>query len=229
MKQLPDPEIYEQELAYMPYRESLRRVTDVICSQAPINGCLLDLMCGPGYLLGQISKRRRDLSLLGVDLDKNYIAHARRKHPILNLNVGDVLSWKPARLFEVVVCTGALHHIPYEKQEGVVRRIASMIKPNGFAVLSDCYIDDYSNETERRIAAAKLGYEYLSETIANGAPREVVEATIEILRNDVMMDEFKTSLRKRLPLFERHFGNVDIFKTWPQGATQYGDYYAILS
>jgi trans-aconitate methyltransferase len=227
MKESPKPEVYGQELIYMPYKESLRSVADIICSQTPLNGSLVDLMCGPGYLLGQIAARRKDLSLRGVDLDERYVDYSKEKYPEISFEVGDVLLWEPKQLFDAVICTGALHHISYEKQAQAVERMDSMVKPDGFCIVSDSYIDDYSNENERKIAAAKLDYEYLRETIQNGAPKPVIEATIDILHNDVLMREFKTSLKKRLLIFQRVFGQVESLKTWPEFESEYGDYISI--
>jgi 2-polyprenyl-3-methyl-5-hydroxy-6-metoxy-1,4-benzoquinol methylase len=224
MKELPESETYEQELVYMPYKESLKKVLETISSQVPINGSLFDIMCGPGYLLGKIAEIRKDLILHGVDSDERYIVHSKEKYPGISFEVGDVLSWKPKELFDVVICTGSVHHIPYKKQEEAIKRIASMVNPGGLCIISDCYIDDYSDEKERKMAAAKLGYEYLRETINNGAPDDVVVATIDILHNDVMMDEFKNSVKKRLPIFQKYFKNVEVIKTWPNIDSEYGDY-----
>jgi 2-polyprenyl-3-methyl-5-hydroxy-6-metoxy-1,4-benzoquinol methylase len=228
MKSLPISEVYEKELAYMPYKESLKEVADVICSRAPKGGSLLDLMCGPGYLLGKIAERRRDLVLRGIDLDKGYIEYARRRYSGVNFHVGDVLTRTGGSTFDVAICTGALHHLPYERQEEFIKRFSTFIKWEGFGLISDCYIDNYGSEEERKLAAAKLGYEYLKETIRNGAPDEVVAATVDILHNDVMKNEFKTSLIKRMPIFKRVFNKVELFKTWPDKESQYGDYYVIL-
>jgi 2-polyprenyl-3-methyl-5-hydroxy-6-metoxy-1,4-benzoquinol methylase len=224
MIDLPSSEIYEQELFYMPYRKSLQKVLEIICEQSPPDGSLLDLMCGPGYLLGEIAEKRSDLSLKGVDFDERYINHAREKYSGIEFEVGDVLSWNPKDPYDVVICTGALHHIQYENQAMMIKRIASIVKPKGPVIISDCYIDDFSNEAERQLAAAKLGYEYMKETIMNGAPREVVKATADILHNDVMMDEFKTSLSKRLRSIKDNFGEIEIIKTWPETDSEYGDY-----
>jgi 2-polyprenyl-3-methyl-5-hydroxy-6-metoxy-1,4-benzoquinol methylase len=224
MKGLPDSEIYEQELLYMPYRESLKQVFDYVCQNAPENGTLIDLMCGPGYLLGKIASKRKDLKLKGLDIDERYIPYAKKKYPHIDFELGDILKLKSQEQCDVVICTGSLHHIPYSQQENAVQKMASMFKSGGFVLISDCYIDNYSNETERKIAAAKLGYEYLRETIQNGAPESAVKATMEILENDVLMKEFKTSMKKRLPIFKKFFGNVDIVKTWPTFESEYGDY-----
>lgn len=227
MKELPDSKIYEQELVYMPYKDSLKRVLDYICQNTPENGSLLDLMCGPGYLLGKISDLRKDLTLKGVDFDQRYIDFSKEKYPHIDFEIGDVLEWEPSEPYDAVICTGSVHHIPYEQQEKVVARMASMVKPDGFVLISDCYINGYSNEKERKLEAAKLGYEYLRETTQNGAPDEVIEATIDILHNDVMMEEFKTSYEKRLPSFKKYFAEIETFKTWPKFESEYGDYITI--
>ena len=69
MEELPPPDVYEEEISYMPYQKSLSIVFELVTSQTASNGSVLDLMCGPGCLLGQISKKRRDLHLKGVDFD----------------------------------------------------------------------------------------------------------------------------------------------------------------
>jgi len=229
MKELPESKIYEQELLYMPYKKSLAKVLEIINLQAPKNAALLDIMCGPGYLLGKIAKSRKDLALLGVDSDERYISFSKEKYPGINFEVGDVLTWQPNKPFEVVICTGSIHHISYEKQDLAIQRIAKMAVPDGLVIISDCHIDDYESETERKIAAAKLGYEYLISTIKNGATDEVIAATIDILDNDVMMNEFKTSVKKRMPIFKKYFKSVEVIKTWPDFDSEYGDYIMVCS
>jgi len=228
MKELPPSDVYERELYYMPYKDSINAILNYIISNTPKNGSVLDLMCGPGYLLGEIRKKRPDLKLSGVDIDKRYITHAKKKYPNIHFEVGDVLIWTPEKKFDVVLCTGSIHHIEYKKQEDFVKRIPSMISLGGFSILSDCHINDYKNEIERKIAAAKLGYEYLIATIKNGADEEVIEATVDILNNDVLMNEYKTSIKKRLPIYKKYFPKVKVNKTWPKNKEEgYGDYWVI--
>lgn len=225
MLQAPPAKDYETGLGYWPYKLSLKRVEEIVQLLAERKGKLLDLMCGPGYLLGRINSQRSDLSLHGVDLDSGNIHLAQKKYPAINFELADVLEWNSDEQFDAVLCTGALHHLPYEKQESLMKKMFDLTKSGGFGMLADCYIDNYSNETERKLAAAKLGYEYLVETIKNGAPPEVIEDTADILRNDVVMAEFKDSLEKRLPTFERVFGKFKIKKIWPNDEIGgYGDY-----
>lgn len=103
-----------------------------------------------------------------------------------------------------------------------------MIHHNGFGIISDCYIDSYANEIERKLAATRLGYEYLKETIRNGSPDSVTAVTADILRNDVLGIEFKTALAHRLPIFMKLFEDVETFKIWPNEQTEFGDFVTVL-
>ncbi len=228
--QAPPAKDYELGLSYWPYKESLRKVRDIVCTQTNQNGRVLDLMCGPGYLLGQISARRRDLLLHGVDLDNGNIDLAREQYPKIKFELEDVLTWESDEQFDCVLCTGAIHHLPYAGQEDLMKKMLAKTKVGGFGVISDPYVDSYSNEAERKISAARLGYKYLLETIKNGAPLEVIQDTIDILRNDVVMDEFKDSLERRAITFERVFGrdNLKTTKVWPDKfPSGYGDYITV--
>lgn len=231
MRELPISETYEEELEYFPYKSSLDRVIKEIRERAPRNGNLTDLMCGPGYLLGKIAEARGDLSLTGMDLDKRYIDFAKQKYPNIHFEEGDVQTWGPKKQSDIVICTGSLHHIPYEKQKAVLEKMSKMVKPRGFGILSDCHVDEYHSEVERQAAAARLGYEYLNEAIWNLAPNEVLSAAIDILHNDVMKDEFKTSIKDRVQSVEKFFKIKEMIKTWPTNQNEdstYGDYILVL-
>lgn len=227
MREMPKPETYEEGLDYWPYRKSLAYVFEQVVATAPVSSRLLDIMCGPGSLLARIRKHRKDLELYGVDVDQRYVEYGRSNNPGITFVKGDVLDWQADRRFDTVVCTGALHHIPYLRQEGAVANIANLVKPGGRVIISDCYVDSYKTEMERQIAAAKLGYEYLVETIANGAPHKVVEWTIDILYNDVLSYEYKMSLEERCRILDKRFTSHTFEKIWPENGPRksgYGDY-----
>ena len=222
--ELPEAALYEAELRYMPYRDSLSRVLSLVVRDAPRSSRVLDLMCGTGFLLGKIAEQARDLVLVGVDIDPRYITHGKKAYPGIGFECGNVLDWQSESLYDLILCTGALHHVEYELQGKALANTVTLLKPGGTVIISDCYIDDYDNEVDRQIAAAKLGYEYLIATIANGAPPNVVEETVKILRNDVMREEFKTSLAKRLALLGSFFTKVETLKSWPDYESEFGDY-----
>jgi trans-aconitate methyltransferase len=227
MKELPKSDIYEQEFRYMPWGILIEKILDIIQNTASQHAIVLDIMCGPGYLLGEIKKRRDDLVLEGTDINKEFINFAQHKYPDIQFSIDDALIWNPTKKYDIILCTAGIHHLPYDKQIPFLEKIANTLNPSGFAILADPYIDNYSDEQSRKIAAAKLGYEYIVATTQNGATREIVEASIDILHNDVMGFEYKTSLNQLEPVLRQLFSKVNIHKTWPETHSEYGDYYII--
>jgi trans-aconitate methyltransferase len=228
MQNLPSAEVYEKEFKYMSWGILIHEVEDYIVKNAPKEGKVLDLLCGPGYLLGTLKGKRNDLECLGVDLDPEFISHAKAKYPDINFEVADAFNWKSDDQYDVILVTAGLHHLPPEQQENFVQKVFTLLKPNGFAIVGDPYIDDYSNEKERKIAGAKLGYEYLAETIRNNGTEDMIDAAIQVMINDVKLVEWKSSVVKNTPVFKKYFSQVEMHKTWPKEETGYGDYYFIL-
>lgn len=229
MQNLPSAQVYEKEFKYMPWGILIHEVEDYILKNTPEGGSLLDLLCGPGYLLGRLLDKRKDLVCHGVDLESEFIQYACKKYPDVTFEVADAFTWKSEQEYDVVLVTAGLHHLPYEQQEDFIKKISTLIKKDGFAIIADPYIGDYSNEEERKIAGAKLGYEYLVATIKNGGENDVIDAAIGVLTNDVNLVEWKTSIDKNKPIFDKYFSNVEMHKTWPKQEGGYGDYYFILS
>lgn len=228
MLEMPSSDIYERELFFMPYRDSINAVLNLSSKLTPSNGKVLDLMCGPGYLLGKLSIERPDLKLKGVDIEEKYIDTCKSKYSNMDFEVRNVLQWNTSNKFDLVLCTGAVHHLPYERQKEFITRIPDFISDKGFAIVSDCYIGNYFNEKERQREAARLGHAYLKATKENGADKEVLDGARRILINDITKKEFKTSIEKRSPIFEKIFNKVFVTKAWPDFNSGYGDYIHVL-
>lgn len=212
----------------MPWGVLIEEVRAFCVQNIPKSGQVLDILCGTGNLLGAIKKERPDIACVGIDLESEYIAYAKSQYPEISFTVADAMLWKADTLFDAVLVTGGLHHLPYESQETFIAEVSKSIKPEGFAIIADPYIDDYTNEEERKVAAEKLGVAYIEATAHNHAPHDIVEATKTILHNDVLGVEYKTSLKKLAPVFEKYFMGVEIHKTWPNKETEYGDYWLLL-
>lgn len=228
MQNLPTARVYEKEFEFMPWGKLIDQVLSYLVRNVPKNGRVLDLMCGPGYLLGKLKDRRPDLVCKGVDIDQGFIEHAQRLYPTVEFECADALRWATDDRFETIVCTAGVHHLPDDAQDQFIAAIGRLLVRRGFAVIADPYIDDYDSPRERLIAGARLGYKYLAATIANGATPDVIDAAVQVLRNDVLLIEWKTSVRRRLSTLKRHFSHVKQHKTWPLENTRYGDYYFIV-
>ena len=220
-----DPKRYEEALRHWPYMASLETVVNFVIGRAPKGGRLADVMSGSGYLLGEIAKVRPDLSLLGVDIDQRYISYGRKTYPGVSFEEGDVLTWHPSEPFDVVLCTGALHHIAYDEQETAIANIAAATKPGGLAIISDCYIDPYTNEMQRQLGALRLGTAYAAYALKSRASKEVIDETLDIQRRDVHGEEYKTSVALRQSILEKYFRRVHTLQTWPlEWTALFGDY-----
>ena len=77
MQNLPSAKIYELEISYMPWKKLRDTIIDYVIVHAPQKAEVLDLLCGPGYILGNIQKQRSDLICLGLDLESEYIEYAK--------------------------------------------------------------------------------------------------------------------------------------------------------
>lgn len=229
MKQLPTPEVYELEFRYMPWGKLIDELLKYIIEETPKNGTLLDLMCGPGYLLHKIQQARPDLRLCGVDIDSRYIEYAQKNYKDIRFICADARDWQPDNSFDAVVCTAGLHHIPFEEQQPFIAKIASTTKPKGYALLADPYISPYKTEKERKLAATELGQKYIKAIIENDGPTEVIKAGIDILHNDVLADgEYKTYTNRIDAIASQYFNSRVLKKTWPSKNTTYGDFYFIM-
>lgn len=228
MQNLPSAETYEKEYTFFPWGILVAEILEIIKKDAPENGQVLDLMCGTGYMMDKIKTSRPDLNLTGVDLNSEFIDYAEKQYLHSDFILADASTWQSDKKYDVVLCAAGLHHLEYEKHESFIQNIADMLNGNGIAIIADPYVDNYANEQERKIASAKLGYEYLAQTIRNGAPDDVVKAAVSIMENDVMMVEYKNSIQKIKPIMEKTFSEVALKKTWPEAESEYGDYYFLL-
>ena len=226
MTESTSPELYDKTLQYMPYLTSIHTVVDYVATNAPERAHVHDVMCGTGYFLGLLHARRPDLICRGTDIDADRIGYANARYDGVTFEHGDILEMDHEVPAEVVTCMGALHHIPYDLQGTAILNLASMVKTKGHTVITDCYIDHYEDETERREAAKRLGLAYLEYGIDHGAPRDVQGELLCILRDDMEGVEFKTSFVRRERVLAQPFRDVRTIRTWPEPALsrRYGDY-----
>lgn len=227
MQNLPTAEVYEKEFTYMPWGALINEVFEII-KKVPEHSRVLDLLCGPGYLLGKMKKIRPDLELMGVDLESDYIEFAKDKYPDITFIVADAAIWNTDEKFDLILVTAGVHHLPFEQQENFIKKVSQLIAENGQVIIADPYIGNYSNEQERKLASAKLGYEYLIETIQRGGGNDVIQAAVDVMTNDIFLVEYKNVVRDIEPVMKKYFSQVELHKTWPQEETDYGDYYFVL-
>ena len=106
------------------------------------NGIIVDVGCGPGYLVADIAKAFRHLYIIGVDIAEEMMQMAT--HNLSSLDFGKRVSFRvgdvPKLPFEdnavdFVVSTLSLHHWPDPKQ--ALEEIHRVLKPGGQFLIFD--------------------------------------------------------------------------------------------
>lgn len=191
---LPEAHTYEQEYIFWPWGALIRHAEELICAQAKIGAHVLDYMCGTGHLLGAVRRRRQDLQLEGCDSHAAYIGYARAHHPNIVLHFADCRYFEPETAPDVICCTAGLHHLPFVDQVSFIKKISKNADKDTLFIIGEEFLPEYSDSTTRRLAAVHLNVDLIEYAIAKQGPNEVVEAAIDVLRNDVLqLEEFKRS------------------------------------
>ena len=227
MVDFPISNVYEDLSIYSPWNLTLNNVLNFIKQNSQAKSKVLDLMCGTGFLLNKIKTERPDLALYGIDSNEDFISFAKKNYPNIEFSVKDVFNIVEDFKFDTIICTGGTHHLKDEMKLSFLNLIKKSLNPNGVAIIADPYIADFTNESERKLAAAQLGYEYLLYAINKQANIEVIKECIEIMKNDILYLEYKSSLSKFKPIVEKVFSEIELVKSWPESKSEFGDYYFI--
>jgi hypothetical protein len=226
LPKMPSPEDYELEYIYWPWGQLIASTIDWVVDSAPHSGYIVDYMCGTGYLLHQISKQRPDLRLAGCTLEpRSYVEYAHCQYPDIQVTYEDVFDFHPDEQADLIICTGALHHLPRSRQGRFLSKVASELKKDGILLLGEELIRDYATEVERRLAVIEMWQHLARHVVLSSAPDPVLKAAMDILSNDLLeQGEYKTSLKYLEAMLACCFNIISISQTWPAEPAAYGDF-----
>jgi len=102
---------------------------------------LLDVACGTGRTLHQLSRAFPAMRLHGVDLSPAYIRTARRRladvaEVTLAVENAEALPWADAT-FDVLTSVYLFHELPRNARRNVVREMLRVLRPGGLVVIED--------------------------------------------------------------------------------------------
>ncbi|MDR9382699.1 MAG: class I SAM-dependent methyltransferase, partial [Natronomonas sp.] len=97
---------------------------------------LIDLGCGDGRFLRELSTKRPSVDALGIDYSERSVAMARGMNPDLDYEVVDLLSEDVGREFEVATAVEVLEHIPPDDLPTFVARITDLLVDDGRFILT---------------------------------------------------------------------------------------------
>lgn len=99
---------------------------------------LLDMACGVGYGSALLAERRPDIaSLIGVDVDGEAIAYARKRYESSNrvaYRLADAMTFAADEQFDTIVSLETIEHLP--DPVGFSQRLAALLKSDGILVAS---------------------------------------------------------------------------------------------
>lgn len=105
---------------------------------------LLDLGLGYGFLETELTKKRRNLKLSGIDISKEAIKLIRKKSNG-TFKLGKVTKIPFKEKFDVIVALEVLEHIRATEVFSVYREITRLIKRNGQLIISVPINEKYTN------------------------------------------------------------------------------------
>ena len=99
---------------------------------------ILDVACGTGYLLGELSKKAR-VSAFGVDISENMVAAARERYPACTFAVGSCIPLRFAdESMDVITVSCAFHH--FETPKAFANECMRVLKKNGKLYIAEPFI-----------------------------------------------------------------------------------------
>lgn len=135
--------------------ENVHGEADFVMRYAP--GSVLDAGCGTGRVARELA--RRGVDVVGVDLDPDMLATARRRSPELQWMQADLASFDLGRTFDVVVAAGNVMILLTPGTEpAVLANVAHHLRPDGLLIAGFQLRAGHLTLTEYDRAAAAAGF-----------------------------------------------------------------------
>ena len=134
---------------------------------------LLDIGCGTGSLVVQLSRLHPKADVTGLDPDPKALARARKKadraglSPKLEQGFSDDLPF-PDSSFDVVFSSFMFHHLEPDEQQATLTEVRRVLKPGG-----SFHLVDFSGASERTNVAGRMGETGFAETHEVGQRKSI--------------------------------------------------------
>jgi len=105
----------------------------------PKEGRIYDLGCGAGLLSNMMALASEKRQVTGVDLSRKKIDIAQKSlgdRPNIEFRTADVLNFT-FRNPDIIVMCDLLHHIPFQTQENLLRRLYNSLNKGGLLLIQD--------------------------------------------------------------------------------------------
>lgn len=111
---------------------------------------IYDLGCGTGHLTQIVAERFPGASVIGVDSSPEMLAEARREFPDITFIEGDISSWHPGDVPDLIFSNAVLHWIP--SRETLLASLVRMLNPGGvLAIQVPRHVEMASHEALKEV------------------------------------------------------------------------------
>lgn len=131
---------YDKNVKKSYFNKNLKWVLEEIGNDVPDS--ILDIGCGTGSLLKELSHMYPMAELNGLDISSEMLKRARLAAPSAKFVKSDVheLPYEDNSM-DLVLCTASFHH--YQNNEKVMSEIYRILKPNGRVIILDSIRDPF--------------------------------------------------------------------------------------
>lgn len=126
--------LWVQKYSLGPTRREILKIALPMLEENP-NLKILDIGCGTGQLIGEISSQYKELYYLGIDVAKNMIeiAKSNNKEKNIEFRVCPVENFTCQEKYDLIICS---HSFPYfPNKEETLKKIAALCNPHGQVII----------------------------------------------------------------------------------------------
>ncbi|MCY9660880.1 MerR family transcriptional regulator [Paenibacillus chondroitinus] len=134
-----DNNVVNNDREYKDYEKALQTTIDWVAPKAGERG--LDIGTGTGNLAGKFLEK--GISIAGIDQSKEMLKRCGRKHPQMELKLGNFLAIPYLDgQFDFIVTSFALHHISDEQKILALGEMRRVLKPHGRICITDLMFEN---------------------------------------------------------------------------------------
>lgn len=171
----------------IPYINTVKRLKDII--ETKKGSSFIDIGCGTCNLW---QGSPPDINLLAVDLSLPMLLESRKRLPWISIRLDNIITMNTREydIYDVVVSSFTIHHIPPENQYRAVDNILALCRKGGMALIADrCFKSAEHRRSRERMLMDKndmQALEYMNSEYFIHA--DELEAYLKIKANKVITE-----------------------------------------
>lgn len=155
---------------YMRVKTKLENNYSIFHELVPLQGRILDIGCGYGFMSYMLSFTSAQRSITGIDYDEKKIETANNcfsKNEMINFVHSDVMAFEFEK-YDTIILADMLHYLPPAEQKLVIEKCIRNLNPGGMVVVRDGDADKKAQHKKTKLteyfSTRVLGFNKTLET-----------------------------------------------------------------